>query len=260
MSNFKFQFLGTCARDFSPRLQNECKDCFDKDARRSSCAILDGHILIDCGMHAMDCLRIANIDLSSITDICVTHCHDDHFNIDHVKMIAAAKRELPLKLWISEEAVLPELENVTVVRMAKLHKNYMGYGIYITGLYANHDIDAFPQHILFEKDEKKILYATDGGWIDHRTYHALVQLKIDMIAIDATCGDYVGDMRLSDHNSIPMIRLMLPSFKTVGIMDDHTKMYMTHIAPSLHKSHEETVKIAEEMGIFVAYDGLCLDI
>lgn len=260
MSNIKFQFLGTCARDFSPKLQNELKDCFDKDARRSSCAMLEGHILIDCGIHAMECLRIAGISLSDISDVCVTHFHDDHYNEDHIRQIAAADRKQPLRLWVSDEADIPSFEGVMIIRMKKLEKNYMGDGMSITGLYANHDDNACPQHLLFEKDGKSILYATDGGWIDHRTYHALVKKNIDLIAIDATCGDYVGDMRLSDHNSIPMIRLMIPSFKTVGIMDDHTKMYMTHIAPSLHASHAETEKIAREMGIFTAYDGLCLEV
>ena len=259
MSNIKFKFLGTCARDFNPRLQTDLKHCFDKDARRSCSALLEGHILIDCGIHTLECLDIAGIPYLDITDICMTHLHDDHFQIGNVGIIAATKKE-PLRLWVSEEANVPEIPNVTLIRMKKLVRNYMGDGVYVTGLYANHEAVVFPQHLFFEKDGKRILYATDGAWIENSTYHHIRKTNIDMIAIDATCGDYDGDYRIAEHNSISMIRCMIPSLKVMGIMDDHTKMYMTHIAPSLHKPHAETEKIAEAMGIYVAYDGLEIEV
>jgi hypothetical protein len=53
---------------------------------------------------------------------------------------------------------------------------------------------------------------------------------------------------------------MLPSLKKVEIIDEHTKVYFSHLAPSLHASHIETEKIANEMGASVAYDGLELEI
>ena len=61
---------------------------------------------------------------------------------------------------------------------------------------------------------------------------------------------------MAEHNSIPMIRIMLPSLRTVGMIDGHTKIILSHLAPSLHKSHEETVKIADAFGATVAYDGM----
>jgi hypothetical protein len=53
---------------------------------------------------------------------------------------------------------------------------------------------------------------------------------------------------------------MLPSFKKVKIINDETKVYITHLAPSLHKPHDETVEIMAEMGVSVAYDGLEVEI
>jgi hypothetical protein len=37
-------------------------------------------------------------------------------------------------------------------------------------------------------------------------------------------------------------------------------VYASHLAPSLHKSHEETVEILQKDGIGVAYDGLILSV
>ena len=73
-------------------------------------------------------------------------------------------------------------------------------------------------------------------------------------------GDYEGDYRIGEHNSIGMLRVMLPSLRTVNIIDGHTKVYFSHLAPSLHKSHTETEQIAKELGASVAYDGLEVEI
>ena len=259
MGIFDLTFLGTCACDFSPKLQNECQDRFDFDARRASAALLNGHLLIDCGMHVLDSLRIAGISPAAITDVFVTHTHRDHFDADNLQAIALAKDE-PLRVWVSEEAVLPPIEHITVNRMKKLEAYAVGEGIEVVGLYANHDPDTFPQHFLFKKDGKTFLYATDGAWIMLQSYYHLRGAKLDLFDVDATVGDYEGDFRMAEHNSIPMIRLMLPSLKTAGIIDEHTEVYLTHIAPSLHKPHAETVAIAAKDGMKVAYDGLSITI
>jgi outer membrane receptor for ferrienterochelin and colicin len=65
---------------------------------------------------------------------------------------------------------------------------------------------------------------------------------------------------MGEHNSIPMLRVMLPSLRTFGVTYENTKVYFSHLAPSLHASHSETEKIANKMGAHVAYDGLQIQI
>ena len=88
----------------------------------------------------------------------------------------------------------------------------------------------------------------------------LKKKKLDMLVLDCTCGNYEGEWRIGEHNTIPMIRLMLPSFKKVDIITDETEVYCTHIAPSLHKPHEEICATVGELGAKVAYDGLEVEI
>ena len=128
----------------------------------------------------------------------------------------------------------------------------------VTGLPANHDPRYFPQHLLIESEKEKIFYGMDGGWLLFDTYQKLKKQKLDLMILDCTVGDYVGDQRLAEHNSLPMIRMMLPSLKTVGAIDKHTVIYIDHLAVTLHKSHEETVEICRKDGIEVAYDGLTI--
>ncbi len=53
---------------------------------------------------------------------------------------------------------------------------------------------------------------------------------------------------------------MLPSLKTNKIINNNTKVYLSHIAPSLHKPDKETLEIAKAFGVNVAYDGLLMEV
>lgn len=252
-------FLGTCACDYSPLLQTTYKDVFDKNARRSSCALIDGRYLIDCGYHCLEELRIAQIDLSQITDIFVTHFHSDHYNVECISQIAKAS-DRTLRVWVRAGAKVIAISNVEWKLMKKGTEYTVAENVKVTGLPANHNESVFPQHILLEVDGKKIFYALDGAWFLHETYYALKNANLDFLVLDCTCGDYEGDYRIGEHNSIPMIRLMLPSLKKWGVITEKTQVYVSHLAPSLHKSHEETVEILQKDGVLVAYDGLSLQL
>ena len=252
-------FLGTCACDYSPLLQTTYKDVFDKNARRSSCALINGRYLIDCGYHCLEELRIAKIDLAQITDIFVTHFHSDHYNVECISQIAKAS-ERTLRVWVRAGANVIAISNVEWKLMGKGIEYTVDENVKVTGLLANHNESVFPQHILLDIAGKKIFYALDGAWFLHETYYALKNTNLDFLVLDCTCGDYEGDYRIGEHNSIPMIRLMLPSLKKWGAITEKTQVYASHLAPSLHKPHEETVEILQKDGVYVAYDGLSLQL
>lgn len=255
MKQFEITFLGTGAHDYSPRLQTELRDAFDFDARRSSSVFLNGSHLIDCGDHLRDELRLAGADASSIGDVFLTHLHVDHYNAEHLKWLAIGKGE-PLRVWVRKGASLPAFPNVTVIEMEMKRRYDVGDGLAVIGLPANHDADVFPQHFLFERGGKRLFYGCDGAWLLHETYYALKDAALDCMILDCTCGDYEGEWRIGEHNTIPMVRLMLPSLKAWGAITDETEVYISHLAPSLHLPHGDTVKLLERDGIKVAYDGL----
>lgn len=252
-------FLGTCACDYSPKLKTEFFNSFDFDARRSSCLLLDGQYLIDCGEHALDSLRIAGVKYDSISDIFISHLHTDHFNAQHIAEIAKGKVK-KLRVWVREDAKVPDIENVDFIKMSVGEQYEVSSNFTVMGMRANHDEKAAPQHLLFEKDEKKFLYACDGAWFLNETWYRLKSTEVDLLVLDATCGDYVGDFRIGEHNAIPMIRLMLPSLRTWKVVNEYTEIYLSHIAASLHKPHKETEKLIEADGLKLAYDGLRIEI
>lgn len=248
-------FLGTAAANFSPRLKTDCKDRFDPDARRASCLLIGENYLVDCGMYVLESIRIAGVDMAKITDIFVTHLHADHFIPEHVEKIAAGK-EKPLRLWVRRDAQVPPMENVEVVHLPLHTDVQFAPEMSVASIDANHDPNAFPQHFIFTIHGKKMLYGLDGAWFLTPSYNYLRNAKLDIAILDATCGDYVGDYRMGEHNSIPMIRLMLPSLKKWGTIDEQTRVYLSHIAPKLHATHAETVELVAKDGLLVACDGL----
>ena len=254
----KITFLGTGAHDYAKTLATDFKDKFDKDARRSSAMMIGERYLIDCGDHILDELRIAGIDTSKITDIFNTHQHCDHFNVENAARIAEMAGG-SVRLWVREGASIPEAPGVEVVHMKQFERYEVKDGFFITGMPANHEPNVNPQHLIIETEGKKLFYGCDGGWLLNPTYNYMREERFDLMVLDCTVGDYVGDLRLGEHNSIPMIRLMLPSFRTTNITTEQTVIILSHIAPSLHAPHDETVEIAKEIGCLVAYDGLTIE-
>ncbi len=252
-------FLGTCAADFSLLRKTDCLDRFDKNARRASCMMIGENILVDCGMHVLDSIRIAKVDISKITDIFVTHFHADHFNKEHAEIIAQGK-ENPVRLWCRQDTDIPPMENIDIIKMEEGVYYHVSKNVNAMSVYANHDEASFPNHFLFNVNGKKLLYATDGAWILARAVKHLRGMKIDYYVTDATCGDYIGDYRAGEHNSIPMIRLMLPSLKQLEILREDSTVLLTHIAPSLHKPHDEIQESVLADGITVAYDGMTVEL
>lgn len=259
MSTFELLFLGTCACDFSPKLKTDFKDSFDFDARRASSVLVNENILIDCGPHCADSLRIARSDASKITDIFISHTHGDHLDVHSIEKIVSQAHSR-VRLWAREDAELPMLDSVDVVRMKSFTSYSLADGITVTGMPANHDPDAFPQHFVLEKNGKRIFYGCDGAWLLTSVCNYLRGAGLSLMIMDATCGDYTGDFRAFEHNSIPMIRLILPSLKKLGIVNGETQILLSHIAPSLHKPHRDIAESVREDGLTVAYDGMQVEI
>jgi phosphoribosyl 1,2-cyclic phosphate phosphodiesterase len=250
-------FLGTGAADFSPALSGPLgKSLADRSLRRSTSTLLDGTILFDAGPHTPDCLALNGVDASRITDVLFTHLHSDHYNKDSLAAIAAAGKRT-LRVWFREDGAVPLLPN-TELHPMKIGETYDVSGYTVTALEANHDY--FPLHYSVEKDGCRLFYGLDGAWLPYHTYYAMREKRYDVMVLDCTVGDYEGDFRLCEHNSVPMLRMMLKSFATWGVSDEKTLVVADHIARTLHKSHEELAAILEKDGMLPAYDGMRLSV
>lgn len=246
-------FLGTGAADVYGALkEDQSYGLGDKNVRRYSSTLLDGTILFDCSIFTVQSIIANNIDISKINRLFITHFHGDHCDFGSIQQLAF-KTEKPLEIYYSAEGEFPFIDN------AELHPlnvgetvNFDGYSI--TPFKANHNGN--PYHYSIEKDGKKLFYGLDGAWLLFDTYYAMKDMNYDAMILDATVGDYNGDYRMAEHNSIPMIRMMVESFKTFGIINENTKIILSHMARTLHNVHEDTVSRVKNDGYIVAFDGM----
>lgn len=252
----KINFLGTGAADFSPLLETEYRDKLGTDQRRSSAILIDDHILVDCGPHVLDSFRIQGLDPSRVTDLFVTHFHSDHFNRENVEKLASVTKS-PLRIWYRADAAMDPVAN-SVLHPLLPGEKAVADGLETVALAANHT--EYPLHYDFQLDGIRLFYGCDGAWVLNDTFYAMRGRNYDCMILDGTVGDYTGDYRLGEHNSIPMIRLMADSFRKEHVVAENGEIWLSHLARTLHKPHAETVKLLEKEEFHVACDGLTLNI
>ncbi|SHJ84677.1 Phosphoribosyl 1,2-cyclic phosphodiesterase [Anaerocolumna jejuensis DSM 15929] len=266
MKNFQFIFLGTGAADWAYHPQGDLK--FDRGSklRRTSSLWINGHILIDPAPEAFFFAKnVLKLDLSQLTDIFLTHSHEDHFDREALSnFILEAEGKVH---FFCHESMVPYLQldketlYRTELRPLKVQKPVMLDELQVMPLAANHEVAMVmeaPLHYEFELGGERILYGCDGGWFLAGTWSYLMGRDLDAVILDATVGDYADDFRIASHNTLPMIRMLLPAMKRNHVLKENGSVILSHFARTLHDSIEETeVKLKAE-GMICAFDGMVL--
>jgi len=252
----KITFMGTGAADFSPLLKTIYSRKLDKDQRRSSSILINDRYLVDCGPHVEDSFEIQGLDYSQVTDLLLTHFHSDHCDWDNIAKIAAATAQ-PLRIWHRAGGNTQPIEHAVFCPLEPGQEIVTG-DLKVKALAANHT--DWPLHYDLEIDGRKLFYGCDGAWVLNDTFYAMRRRKYDCMILDATVGDYEGDFRLGEHNSIPMIRLMMASFRSQNVIAPEGQVWLNHLARTLHEPHEKIVEHVKKDGYHVAYDGLSIEI
>ncbi len=141
----------------------------------------------------------------------------------------------------------------------KIGEAFEACGYKITPLGANHIVDGSPEtplhYIIENREGRRLFYGCDGGWFVAHTWEFMRKIKFDAMILEATVGEKDGDFRLGTHNSIPMLRLIVAALWENGMIDSNTKLFASHIARTLHVSHEDTSERLNKLGIVTAFDG-----
>ena len=251
IDKMKILFLGTGAADWS--MEDKKQGEF---FRRNTSTLIDGTLLVDPGAHIFDYLDDSGDPhlFDGVRYLLVTHNHGDHVNADSVKRLSNG-RELTVICPKPAQERIGEVERVRFIT-PEIYEEERLCDYSILPLLANHDdvLNAF-HYIITAPDGKKIFYGLDGAWFLRPTWEEMKSHKFDVAILDATVGDF-DDWRLFEHNTVPMLRKMVAEMQRLGMIAEDGKLVASHLARTLHPSHEECVRIFGELGMLVAYDGM----
>ncbi len=257
-------FLGTGAADW-----NVADFVEGTEYRRWSSTLIDGELLIDPGPHIFHFAEtIGRPELyNGIKNVIITHSHGDHFNPQTVLKLsrisaptfygdAGCLRKLQGKLTEDE---LSEIKFVSVecfeeVELGKFH---------VTSLPSNHltsDPDEKTRNYMIEAEGKRIFYGLDGAWMFTAVWNKLRGLHFDAMILELTMGDLPGNYRNFSHTSIPMLEIMLATFRENGCLNADSAVYCSHMAKALHADHKSLIARLAPLGVTPAYDGFSIKI
>ncbi len=257
-------FLGTGAADWSLAKIEEYGW-----GRRFSSALVNRDLLIDPGPHIYDFEEKQGTPgmFRGVKNIIVTHSHGDHFNVGTVRRLAAESEER-ITLF-GDSGVLRKLEreggaDVDAVALTPC-EGFDAGGYSVMPCRSNHDLffagEQTLNYIVKEKETgRSFFYGADSGWIVYDTWLLIKKARPNAVIFEATVGTVRGDDRVFGHTSIPMIEIMIETMRAQHGPADDCKYYTTHMARTLHGTHEETAAALAPLGITPAYDGMKITI
>lgn len=231
--------------------------------RGSAGTVINESVLFDYGVTGKANLQRAQLDPDCLKAIIFTHSHRDHFYPDAVKeLLAARKNPSPLAIYGSRELIgqLREEKNCHLTSLVPGDK-FSVDGMEFTALQANHLLDdpqEFAFHYLVETARGNLLYALDGAGFTKPEWLLLKGRHLDLIIIDATMAES-GNWRIFEHNDLEMISHICKTLRRAGVIDENTRVVISHMARTLWPSTQEEVEdLARVHGFSAAYDGMVI--
>lgn len=263
----KVTFLGTGAADWDINAYDTTNGF-----RRNSAVLINDDLLIDPGPHIFHyCEKSGQPDLlKNVRNIIVTHTHADHFNCENLMKLVemtgcrlwgdrACMRKLIRELGPEKAQKIPFCETHVRQPLAYLIGNYS-----IWCLRSNHfteDRDEATRLYLINDGKKILYYGCDSAWIPTESWNVIKTQKVNAMVLECTCGETApDDWRIFEHNTLDMLELMLRMFRKYNYFAPDVKYYVSHMARTLHKSHEELAEYLKPLGVTPAYDGFTIEV
>ena len=270
----KVTLLGTGSAEGMPGLFCRCAMCErvraagGKDIRTRSSSLIDGILKIDFPPDILTQSLRTNLDLRSIAAVLFTHGHDDHFSPGELQyrskyFVDTPIRE-PLAIFGPRDVIErvrgeldPDLMAFSLHTVApECAVTVAGYDVYPFA--ANHDHSRMClNYILRGPDGASLLYATDTGWYDERTWSLLKPFRLDGVVVECAKreeGGYPG------HLSIPEVIRMRRMLVDMGVLAPDAPVVGTHFCHLMNLMHHELEVMFAGSGVTAGYDGATIEI
>lgn len=265
------KLLGTGAADGIPAFCSDsaasqwARSHGGKDVRTRAAALLDGEIKLDLGPDTLAQIQRENLNCADWTAAVFTHSDEDHLAVSELQYFLypfIENEAMPFTIY-GNAYVLKKIEArypgwpMELVETVPFERYSIG-GTTLTPVAAMHGCEGEQAHnLVFERDGKKLVYATDTGIWPDVTFEFLTNAAMDLLVIECTDGlqpcDYHG------HLDIARLLSVVERLSRSGGLADAARIVTTH-----HKHtggrHCDLVKALAKHGIEVGFDGMTLNV
>lgn len=282
----KIKYYGTGGGGGIPEIFCDCRVCRyarkvgGKEIRTRSQAVIDDKISIDFSVDTFLHTAFYGLDMRRIHDIVVTHNHYDHFLTQDL-FSRPQGYGAPLNVYATPASATKMCETIETfekayaegrkIRTSDFEVKYHPIEVEVpfeigeyrfTPLKAHHAQGV--QSVIYVIDnlseDKHILWAHDTGPFYTSSWEWLKNYPhvFDFVSLDCTLGR--GELITAAHMDIMGCYDTKEKLREIGLLDDHTKVYLSHIGHLLHQTHDEIAAEAAELGMIPAFDGLTVEI
>jgi phosphoribosyl 1,2-cyclic phosphate phosphodiesterase len=267
--------LGSAAAEGWPALFCDCDVCHEarrrggRDIRRRTSYRLGEHIAIDWGPDTYAANVALGLDMSVLTDLVVTHRHEDHF-VPHELWYRRPgfSQVRPEGLTVSGSANVIEAVselvapgNVLGLR-AQTMEPYGEYGlaegVKVAALPAQHaEHDGGCLNFVFTVDGRELLIGHDTGWWAEDVWDAMGQFSLDVAVIDCTYGKRP---QRSGHLGAEAVVDMKRELVSRGCLKPTCRVIANHFSHNGGWLYAELEAYLGPHGIEVGYDGMVVSL
>lgn len=276
----KIKYLGTGAAEGIPAVFCHCDICNharkykNRNIRTRSQALIDDKILIDFGpdtyLHSLK----YDINLSNIYHCLITHSHNDHLYVEDIlarrrSRANLLKGTLPLTIYggkgverilnPKEDGSITKDSSVFFSKMRPFEKILVDNEYSITALPANHKTEE-PFVYIIEHKDKVFLYGHDTDYFSEEVWDYLKRNKIYFSAISLDCTEGKKVIEYPGHMNFMRMEYMQKKMLEDKLIDKNTKIIANHISHNGLITYDEGVKIANNLGYILSYDGMEVNI
>lgn len=267
-------YLGTAAAEGWPAVFCACEACKrarkegGKNIRTRSQSIIDGRLVVDLPPDTYWHAIAHGINLAQVSDILITHSHQDHFYPPELILRAEpyAHDPAPILHIYGNGTVRDRYENARRQDDSRdmddkvvFHeiKPFLPFstsdGYRVTPIRAAHDPNEECLLFLIEKGGKTLFYSNDTSYYPEDTWEFLQGKRIDLVSLDCTLQMRHGG---KNHMGFPENLKVRERLEEQGCADGTTKYVLTHFSHNGGMLHQEMRQQVEDKGFNVAYDGM----
>lgn len=264
--------LGSAAAEGWPALFCACDACKTaarrggKDIRRRTSYRINETLQVDWGPDTYAACLAFNVPTHTVTDLVVTHAHEDHWNPHELYYrrpgFSVVPEENLLTVYGSQavaDAMGPHLEDPAYFRLAfrplePFETVTMSQGDSFTAIPAAHAAGAY--NYIFHLGNQNLLIANDTGWWPPDVWDFVAGYKLDVVIMDCTYG-LRAERR--GHLGAPDVVEAKQELTARGAWVEGGRYIANHFSHNGAGLYDDLTRILSPHGIEVGYDGMVIE-